>query len=66
MLYHHKTLKKMISFWWAPIATVLVLALIPTAKAETSDTTQTAIFAGGCFWCVESDFDKVQGVIKTV
>jgi peptide-methionine (S)-S-oxide reductase len=24
-----------------------------------------AIFAGGCFWCVESDFDKVEGVIST-
>ena len=26
----------------------------------------SAIFAGGCFWCVESDFDKVDGVIDTV
>jgi peptide-methionine (S)-S-oxide reductase len=27
--------------------------------------TQFAIFAGGCFWCVESDFDYVPGVIST-
>jgi peptide-methionine (S)-S-oxide reductase len=27
--------------------------------------TETAVFAGGCFWCVESDFDKVKGVVKT-
>jgi methionine-S-sulfoxide reductase len=27
---------------------------------------ETAIFAGGCFWCVESDFDKVDGVLETV
>src|SRR3972149_5358445 len=27
---------------------------------------QKATFAGGCFWCVESDFDKVSGVIETV
>ena len=26
---------------------------------------QKAIFAGGCFWCVEADFDKVAGVIST-
>ena len=24
-----------------------------------------ATLAGGCFWCVESDFDKVPGVIST-
>lgn len=27
--------------------------------------TETAIFAGGCFWCVETDFDSVKGVIST-
>ncbi|MDC8446332.1 MAG: peptide-methionine (S)-S-oxide reductase MsrA [Nitrosomonas sp.] len=26
----------------------------------------TAIFAGGCFWCTESDFDKLPGVISTI
>ena len=26
----------------------------------------TAIFAGGCFWCTESDFDKMPGVLATV
>lgn len=28
--------------------------------------TKTAIFAGGCFWCMESDFEKLNGVIEAV
>lgn len=27
---------------------------------------EMAVFAGGCFWCTESDFDKVPGVVDTV
>src|SRR6266480_3301595 len=27
---------------------------------------RTAIFAGGCFWCIQPAFDKTPGVIKTV
>lgn len=27
--------------------------------------TRTAILGGGCFWCIEADFDKVPGVIST-
>jgi len=29
-------------------------------------TTKTAVFAGGCFWCIQPAFDKAKGVIKTV
>jgi peptide-methionine (S)-S-oxide reductase len=25
-----------------------------------------AVFAGGCFWCMESDFDHVKGVVATI
>ena len=40
----------------------------PTAPAQAPAAaagTQKAVFAGGCFWCVESDFDKVPGVLST-
>ena len=34
-------------------------------KAE-SKNLKTATFAGGCFWCVESDFEKVDGVVEAI
>jgi peptide-methionine (S)-S-oxide reductase len=38
----------------------VLLALAGGAQAE------TAIVAGGCFWCVESDFEAVKGVSEVV
>ncbi len=45
-----------------------IVALIFTSLGSVSHAKdlQTAIFAGGCFWCVESDFDHVDGVVETV
>lgn len=42
-------------------ATMLTLTL-PAQAAELS----TATFAGGCFWCVEKDFEHVKGVESAV
>lgn len=33
---------------------------------EQTRETETAVFAGGCFWCMESDFQKVDGVLKVI
>ncbi|CAB1062532.1 Peptide-methionine (R)-S-oxide reductase MsrB (EC [Olavius sp. associated proteobacterium Delta 1] len=36
------------------------------AGNEMAANLKTATFAGGCFWCVESDFEKIDGVVEAV
>lgn len=38
---------------------------VEQANSNPSSNTETAIFAGGCFWCMEPPFDKLDGVIST-
>jgi peptide-methionine (S)-S-oxide reductase len=38
----------------------------PAKAAAASGRTETAVFAGGCFWCTEADFEKVPGVVSAV
>lgn len=33
---------------------------------EMDENLKTATFAGGCFWCVEADFEKIEGVIEAI
>jgi peptide-methionine (S)-S-oxide reductase len=35
------------------------------AITQTEQPQETAIFAGGCFWCMEPPFDRLEGVIST-
>jgi len=47
------------------IAMSMTLPVLCGAVAQAADQ-ETAIFAGGCFWCVESDFESVAGVTEAI
>ena len=49
-------MKRMIFLWM-----VMIMATNPAMAQET----ETATFAGGCFWCMEHPFDELDGVIST-
>ena len=49
----------------AGMAVWLMLCIGAIAQSPEPAKTAMATFAGGCFWCVEADFDKVDGVIST-
>lgn len=58
------------------VAAVLVAFALATGFAGAQDSKQSqtgaseglavATFASGCFWCTESDFDKLDGVTETI
>jgi peptide-methionine (S)-S-oxide reductase len=41
-------------------------APVPAPAQAWPAVTEKAVFAGGCFWCVEADFDKIDGVLSTL
>ena len=53
-----KTLLPTISFfllsWWA------------STDSLAGNDLEKAIFAGGCFWCMEADFEKISGIKEVV
>lgn len=49
----------LLSRWTLPIL------LCISFNIGAASTTATATFAGGCFWCMEPPFDKLDGVIST-
>jgi peptide-methionine (S)-S-oxide reductase len=52
------------------LAMLLVPSVVNVSSSDAAPAgdppgTEVAILAGGCFWCVEADFDKVPGVLST-
>ncbi len=45
---------------------ILILFLIFIFPLVAEEKLETAIFAGGCFWCMESPFEKVSGVKEVI
>ncbi|MFQ6550887.1 peptide-methionine (S)-S-oxide reductase MsrA [Aestuariibius insulae] len=49
---------------------LLALAIVAGAFVQAGEAkaqaTESLVVAGGCFWCVESDFERVPGVIEAV
>lgn len=44
----------------------LLLNIVFIGSVSAAPKSETAILAGGCFWCIESDFEKVDGVTEVI
>jgi peptide-methionine (S)-S-oxide reductase len=62
------------SYWIGILASMLTLSMYDALSAQPKDKNvagaagkniAVATFAGGCFWCMEPPFDKLEGVIST-
>jgi peptide-methionine (S)-S-oxide reductase len=56
---------KLVTLILLSLFTTHVFASEPGAATSKPQKTESAIFAGGCFWCMEPPFDKLDGVIST-
>lgn len=59
-------LKKLSQIAVAMFSAMLFFASANSSEARGKTETATAVFAMGCFWCAEADFEKIDGVINVV
>ncbi|MBO9399427.1 peptide-methionine (S)-S-oxide reductase MsrA [Shimia sp. R9_3] len=55
-------MKKLQNLKTAALSALIVLGTFAHSERAYAMTTEKLIVAGGCFWCVESDFESVKGV----
>ena len=53
-------------FFWVLFSSAVLSVGTSSISIAAEDDQRVATFAGGCFWCVESDFDRVLGVMRTI
>ncbi|MEM6372830.1 MAG: peptide-methionine (S)-S-oxide reductase MsrA [Pseudomonadota bacterium] len=54
------------TFKTVSLALTIALGLVAQSKTSHAQNLETLTVAGGCFWCVEADFEKVKGVKEAV
>lgn len=56
---------RILGYIWGAFFLTLILSA-PSFALVAKDPYQKAVFAGGCFWCMQPPFDKQDGVILTI
>ena len=56
---------KQFTFLIAALATLAGANISKASDPTPTAATKTAIFAGGCFWCMQPPYDQAKGVVKT-
>lgn len=58
-------LKKKIHGVWKVLSFAFFCCLFPACGQTTDKKLEIATFAGGCFWCVQHDFNQIDEVVST-